>query len=93
MDDPRRTVNHIDDLLTSVKEIEELLSLPPGWPGRTDRIFALASSVSSIAPNQYTADLARKVRSEARDDDSRRIRTYLAHLRGELEQLRKAAPT
>ena len=89
MDDPRQTTRNIDSLLAKVKEIEELLSLPAGVPGRTDQICALARAIGYNAPHGGIADLARKVTSEAREPDSRRIGTYLTHLKAEIEEAKK----
>lgn len=90
MDDPRQTARNIDALLAKVSEIEELLSLPASVHGRADRISGIAYGIASNAPNRSIADLARKVTSEAREPDSRRIGTYLTHLRAELEAAKAA---
>ena len=89
MDDPRQTISNVNRLLAEVREIAELLPLPPGVPGRTDRICALARSIAYNAPNHVSADLAKKVRSEAREVESRRINTYLSHLKAELEEVKR----
>jgi len=91
MDDPRKAPRNLDDLLAKVREIDELLRLPPGVPGRADRICALASEIAYLAPGRGIADLAKKVLSEAREPDSQRIDNYLSHLKAELTEARKLA--
>ena len=85
MKDSRLTARKIELCLESLKEIELLLPLPAGIPGRTDRICALATSIANQASHEGIADLARKIRSEATDPDSRRTSTYVGHLKAVLE--------
>ena len=91
MDNLRTTARNVDALLASVKEIEDLLRLPPGVPGRTDKVCALLNGIARLAPHGGIADLARKLSSEVRDVDSRRTNTYLGHLKASLREARKSA--
>lgn len=88
MDDPQLTARKVDLCIEHLSEIERLLPLPEGVPGRTDRICALAGSIANEAPHGGIADLARKVRSEAQDPKSRRMWTYIVHLKGALDAVK-----
>jgi hypothetical protein len=87
MDDQRQAPRNIDALLAKVREIEELLPRPGVVD--TDRICVLARGIAYLAPGRGIADLAKKVLSEAGEPDCGRIRTYLSHLKAELEVSRK----
>jgi hypothetical protein len=54
----------LDDLLSRLKEVEELLRFP-GVSGHVERAGTLALSIARKAPNGATANLAMQVITEA----------------------------
>lgn len=80
-------VRKVELCLESLKEIEQLLAQQHA-PGRADRIYELATSIFRQAPHPAIGDLARRVRSEAEEQNSRRLATYLRYLRDELEAVK-----
>ncbi len=74
-----------------VREIEELLAMT-SLPGLGDQISALAKTIAFHAPNTAIRDLARKLRNEAVDPDTARLRSYVRDLATQLEAARDAPP-
>ena len=89
MDDPCQALRNVEDLLAEIREIDEPLQLRPGVHGRTDRICVRAHRITYNASDHGIADLARKAPSEAQEPHSRRIDTYLAHLKVGLERAKR----
>jgi hypothetical protein len=90
----------VDDLLSRLKEMEELLHFPT-VEGHMKRAEALALSIARTGPNAAVRELAMKVISEANalrrtelplKPNDKSLSKVLADLRLSLEEARKGLP-
>jgi hypothetical protein len=82
-------VRQVELCFQNLKEIETLLALPNGVPDRAERICAFAYGITVHAPHSGIADLARKMRSEARHPNGHRLSDHLWRLKAELDAVKK----